>query len=394
MGFVRSDNLQRSPRQSPRSALGARCGTGGFTILELLVVIAIIVLLIGLLMVGLSAAARSAQMANTRVLMTEMVKAITRFNEDTGYYPPILGPRGIPGVSPPYAGAGSGSPATLPGYCRDLFPSPNATTLAGDVQLWNSFTSPAEYLLGGTDRSADGYGVILTASMVTAGGTPLPGARETPRNGVRHPGRDGVWGALLAPAPVSATGYPAPCTGCFGRRNLPADNLDSPASPTAASGIRDMPRYQNARGKQLGPYMDLKDDKMVRGITGLDAAGEPVLVSADEVPNFDVLPKCIVDYWGRPIRYYRKPYSGGEPGIPAVGLFDVGDYFALRPGRFSAGDDVNGSLADGATDLSTSRGLRAAEFALLSYGPDRSWDRTRRVDVAGYNADNVVEVGP
>ena len=49
---------------------------------------------------------------------------------------------------------------------------------------------------------------------------------------------------------------------------------------------------------------------------------------------------------------------------------------------------------DGSGDTSTSRSLQSAEFALLSYGPDKSWDPNVRVDAQGYNKDNIVEAGP
>jgi hypothetical protein len=51
-------------------------------------------------------------------------------------------------------------------------------------------------------------------------------------------------------------------------------------------------------------------------------------------------------------------------------------------------------IADGGGDASTSRALQSAEFALLSYGPDKSWDPGVRVDAQGFNKDNIVEAGP
>lgn len=364
--------------------------SGGFTLLELLVVVGIVVVLIGLLLVGLNMAAQTAQKANTRFFMGGIANALVRFKEDTGYYPPILGPRGNTLAAPIYAGGG-GSPANLPGFCRDLLPSPDGTMTAVEQQKWNSFTSLSEYLVGPDSRAIDGYGVNTQASLTGPSG-PLPGAREMPATGIRHPGNDGVWGALLAPAPTAMAGYPASALGSFARRSLPTDNADNPA---AGAAIVNMPRYQNVRGKALGPYLELKEARLMRGVTGIDANGEPILVGSDEVPNFEALPKVLVDYWGSPIRYYRRPYAAGMPSQPVEPPpFDLGEFFALRPASFSKSDDVDGTRADANGDVSTSRGLRAGDFALLSYGPDRAWNRTARRDAAERNADNIVEIGP
>jgi hypothetical protein len=147
------------------------------------------------------------------------------------------------------------------------------------------------------------------------------------------------------------------------------------------------------RGKALGPYLELKDAVFLGGITDFNTTtGEPTIVRATEDPNFDALPKCIVDYWGRPIRYYRRPYTVPDCASVATG-FTCGDFFALRPQTFEQGTDVDG-FADGGGDTSTSRSLQSAEFALLSYGPDKSWDPNVRADAQGYNKDNIVEAGP
>jgi hypothetical protein len=56
-------------------------------------------------------------------------------------------------------------------------------------------------------------------------------------------------------------------------------------------------------------------------------------------------------------------------------------------------------------DRSSTRRLRAAEFAVMSYGPDRRADLSRRVNFSGpkaagakgrenVNEDNMVETGP
>lgn len=67
-------------------------------------------------------------------------------------------------------------------------------------------------------------------------------------------------------------------------------------------------------------------------------------------------------------------------------------------------DDANPDLQlntqfNGKDRSSTAR-LRMAEFALLSSGPDKKMDRTRRIALSGpnkdvdVNADNIVETGP
>ncbi len=340
-----------------------------FTIIELLVTVAIIILLLGLLLVGLQQAARAAQIAQTKTLMSSINRALVSFKTDVGYYPPVLG-----------RGSGNGSqPVGQLGFGRDLLVPP--LTLSGStsnlaLQQWNSFTSLPEYLLGYGSRTADGYGVVSRppAGTVIQPNSPM-GWREDPRLGIRHPGRDGVWGAVATPNTGTASGT-------FGARN--GFNLTGTPNPD------DSKRFV---GKPLGPYLELKDAVFLGGITDYNATtGEPTIVRATEDPNFDALPKCIVDYWGRPIRYYRRPYTMPDCSAVATG-FTCGDFFALRPQSFEQGTDVDG-VADGGGDTSTSRALQSAEFALLSYGPDKSWDPNVRVDAQGYNKDNIVEAGP
>jgi len=334
-----------------------------FTIIELLVTVAIIILLLGLLLVGLQQAARAAQVAQTKTLMSSINRALVSFKTDVGYYPPVLG-----------HGSGNGAQqAGQLGFCRDLLvpPTSNAT-----IQPWNSFTSLPEFLLGYGSRTADGYGVVTRPppGTVPQANDPM-GWREDPRLGIRHPGRDGVWGAVATPNAGTASGT-------FGARN--GFNLQGTPNPD------DSKRFA---GKPLGPYLELKDAVFLGGITDYNTStGEPTIVRATEAPNFDALPKCIVDYWGRPIRYYRRPYTVPDCSTVATG-FNCGDFFALRPQSFGQGTDVDG-VADGSNDTSTSRELQSAEFALLSYGPDKSWDPTVRADAQGYNKDNIVEAGP
>ena len=129
----------------------------------------------------------------------------------------------------------------------------------------------------------------------------------------------------------------------------------------------------------------------------------------------------ILDYWGQPIRYYRRGYVNLTPNTPDQATdgtnFDLGDFFALRPTKGDQGefipdaqakndvlDDENADLPTSTTmngkDRSSTPRLRSAEFALLSSGPDKKMDRTRRIALSGpnkdvdINADNIVETGP
>ena len=354
-------------------------GRRAFTIIELLVVVGIIVLLVGILIVGLSGAARTAQGAQTRALMSSIANALVRFKADVGYLPPVLGPGGTQAAA---------------GFAQDLrtVPAPFANGTANQVREWFSPTSLATYLIGAGNRNADGFGCV--GDPVFAAGSPPPGARERPALGIKHPGRDGVWGASLG----SGTGAP----GQFGRR--------------ATSALNGNQGY--LKGRVYGPYLELKDPQALGAVVDYQqvAPGEafvPRAVGPSDSNYPTALPgasdavrqnfgMCILDYWGSPIIYYRKGYVNGDPryvatreqvaGSPTCG-FDLSDMPALRPQRFDPGTEVQGS-PDAAGDSFTSRELYGAEFALLSPGPDRRWDPRRRVGLNQENADNIVVTGP
>lgn len=342
-----------------------------FTIVELLTVVAVIVLLVGLLVVVLSSSAKAAQTASTRSLMGTLTNAIAQFKADLGYLPPILGA----------APSGSSLPLSA-GYLRDLL-IPQSTIGAAlpqqvPPQQYVSITSLVEYLTGPGGRNEDGFGGVGTPAANSAGSKELPAA------GIRSPLKDGAWGAYITP--LNAT-QPL---GTFAQRNLPQG---------AGANTSTAP---NVSGRTYGPYLELKEGSIFGAIVGTTPTGAPIVARPGD-NNWDpTAPKCIVDYWGQPIRYYRRGYSNGDPRLTAgrstggsggMGMgWDLSDVFALRPQTFAAGTEVDG-LADGNGDTTTSRALQGADFALMSMGPDRSADFDRRVDESGFNADNVVEVG-
>ncbi|MCH8823104.1 MAG: hypothetical protein IH984_06300 [Planctomycetes bacterium] len=231
-----------------------------------------------------------------------------------------------------------------------------------DIQEWYSVTTLAEYLLGyGTDKQ-DGYG------------DPNP---DIGALGLRDPGPDGVWGATIEGL----------ADGTISQRNL-------------VGGL--------SEGKVYGPYLELKDDHLIGSI---DESGTVSLPGEGSYRPDD--PKVILDYWGKPIRYYRRVYRQGGlkyPYRPDPNLGEsvptLADVFVLRPYNLDPGSatDVRPELADDNEDTTTSFELKTATFALFSRGPDRFLDQTVRFDggdegdfdrdgISGENEDNVVEVG-
>lgn len=411
----------------------------GFTLVELLVTLGIILLLLGTILAALNFASRRAQRANTEFLMTSIRNGLERFKADHGYYPPSLGvPAQLTGAG---IGATLGWPANPPstnlaniGAGRDLLVPPdnadgpvgtkasawNTVARRAGLQRWHSTTSLPEYLLGYGDRSADGYGTVFPTSTV------MPGARERPTLGIRSPGADGVWGAARTPITASEVGAaslgaayagatfnsnPNVLAGLYAQRNLAV-----PPRISQSSGfMNDLGNNDgagisrtriNLEGKVFGPYLDVREDTVVGGITGWDLVNDPAgngswyeprIVRSAEAANFEVLPKCFIDYWGRPIRYYRRAYTQLDPAREDERRdgrqFDLGDFFALRPAAMARGAATDG-IADFNGDTTTTRALQAAEFALLSVGPDRRWNPLYRSDADGFNFDNIVEVGP
>jgi type II secretory pathway pseudopilin PulG len=358
-----------------------------FTIVELLIVIAVIIMLMGILIVAINAATRTAQGANTRSLMSSIKQALVRFKADIGYYPPVLGDPTPQVFDPPgehdlrklfdprgefpweWGDGDDVVPEDSDGNPNDVY--------VERIQEWHSVTSLAEYLLGYGNHNQDGYGVIDPTNPNDTY------AQEQPPVAIRDPGRDGVWGATI--------------------------HGDADGSLWARMRGDD-PRVDT--GKVYGPYLDLKDERMLAAVS----AGEPydsqgkLRLSFPGGGDFDPdNPKVIVDYWGNPIRYYRRLYSPGDlrspyrrmnrtpPLLPEATLSDV---FVLRPFEVDPGAaiDVPGESPDDRSDAdgdtTTTIALNSAEFALFSAGADRNFDETVRYDAEGYNQDNIVELGP
>ncbi len=344
-------------------------GIRAFTVVELLVVVAVIVLLVGILVTVLSSSAKAAQAASTRALMGSISSALARFKTDLGYFPPVLG------AAPSMPSAVGSS-----GHLRDLLIPQviGGPTLPQQVtpQNYCSITTLVEYLIGPGGRDQDGYGAV---------GTPVAnslGSKEIPAVGIRAPLKDGAWGSYLTP--LNSTQPP----GTFAQRNLP----QGVAANTST--------LANVSGRALGPYLELKDASMFGAVVGFAPSGAPIVARPGDNSFIETAPRCIVDYWGQPIRYYRKGYMNADPRMTrgrgstgSLGLgWDLSDIFVLRPQRFEAGTGIDG-LADANGDTTTSKGLVGAEFALFSMGPDRDADFTARVDAGGFNEDNVVEIG-
>ena len=349
-------------RPGARPRFSRPSGRGGFTIVEMLVVLGIIVMLISILIVALSKAAAVGQQANTSFLMSSMSSGIAQFKGDHGYVPPVLGVNGTPDSYPGWSRDG-----ILPGgWEGDL-----SQTDLNEMQQWYSVTSLAEYLLGYGSRDEDGYGVI---GDITAANN--PGRLESPAVGIRSPGGDGLWGAVFNPR-VGGIGQP----GGYLYRNPggAGTGIPVPGGATNNNGVQ-------IKGRIFGPYIELKDANL---LGGLAPNGDVV---GPEDPDYANRPKVILDYWGTPIRYYRRAYDGGDPAVYRKGV-DLGDIFALRPWTIKADLESNGA-PDGRGDTSTTPQLKAAEFGLLSVGPDRSVAPISRYDTEEFNRDNIQELGP
>ena len=253
------------------------------------------------------------------------------------------------------------------------------------IQNYYSMTAMVEYLIGPGGKDEDGYGAIGTVSQWTDPAVKIAALKESPAAGIRSPLKDGVWGAYSNPN----TGTQSP--GNFSRRNLP-QGIAANTSTVA-----------NVSGRMLGPYLELKDGSLLGAIVGTDSVtGQPIVARAGDNNWNPTAPKVLLDYYGQPIRFYRKGYANGDPkrvggkevggGLGTGVGWDLSDIFVLRPQSFLPNTEIDG-LADGNGDTTTSRSLQMADFALFSSGPDQRADFTVRRDVTLFNEDNIVEVG-
>ncbi len=205
--------------------------------------------------------------------------------------------------------------------------------LAGDfagLQDWWSITSSAEYLIG--------YGG--------------PGQDGADGLGIRGPGREGAWGATRV-------------------AGLLAD------------------RNPITTGKVYPPYVQLEDEELLGSV---DAGGNIFLPGEGGYDPLD--PKVILDYWGRPIRFYLDHPDRS---------MDLGDVIVLRPFEMASGSESTSPFADARADNYTSAALKSGKFAYFSAGPDGELNpeiryddpddpqNTLNTDFA--NQDNLVEVG-
>ena len=350
-----------------------------FTIIELLTVVGVIVVLAGLLVVAVSSASKAAQAASTRSMMGAVSRGLTQFKTDLGYLPPVLG-------SP---GTGASQTGSV-GYLRDLVIPPiltgGSTPLqVTQIQNYYSMTSMVEYLIGPGGKDEDGYGAIGTVSQWTDPAVKIAALKESPAAGIRSPQKDGVWGAYSNPNAGTQS------LGNFSRRNLP-QGINANTSTVA-----------NVSGRMLGPYLELKDGSLLGAIVGTDSVtGQPIVARAGDNNWNPTAPKVLLDYYGQPMRFYRKGYANGDPkriggkqvggGLGAGVGWDLSDIFVLRPQRFDPNTEIDG-LADALGDTASSKSLQMADFALFSSGPDQRADFTVRRDATLFNEDNVVEVG-
>jgi type II secretory pathway pseudopilin PulG len=230
-------------------------------------------------------------------------------------------------------------------------PDPDGGTFAVDIQDWYSVTSLAEFLVGYGSQRQDGYGFDAVSNLYQD---------ENPPAGIRDPGRDGAWGATLNDD--NGNGL----FGDLGDRNPPIE------------------------GRVYGPYVDVSDERLLGSIDSTTGA----VFFPGEAGYDPVAPKVICDYWGRPIRYYRRVHVPGTIDYPdrRVSLSEV---VLLRPFQAKEANVVPDAVTYGGAPIGlTTYELQSKDFGLFSGGPDTVFDPTARADDDELNRDNVVEVGP
>ena len=362
-----------------------------FTMIELLVVIGVVVTLLGILVVAVGKAANTAQTTSTLALMNSMKVALHQFRGDIGYLPPVLG-HPNPDFTLPPDNHDLRKLFDPRGVLPELVDGTANGAYAGNIQKWFSWTTLPDYLIGYGNHDQDGYGNV---GDVDDGIWDY----ELPPIGLRDPGPDGVW---------EATVYGDQDGSLLSRMRRPNP------SPNALSNID--------RGKVYGPYLELKDDHLLASTDGtIDSAGRLNLFFPGDAGYDPLLPKVILDYWGHPIRYYRRLYAPGSlkspyrPHGPDTLPPTLSDVFVLRPFEIEPGKAIDGlgdlsqaSYLQGSGDPTTIAALNSAEFALFSTGPDGLINPDIRYDnpedpgndpygngpTSFANEDNIVELGP
>jgi type II secretory pathway pseudopilin PulG len=338
---------------------------------EIMAVMAIIVVLIGLLIVAAGGARRAAMASTTGARLNALSQAVTRFESDAGYLPPLLDNdrAGIDGLEPSRQIRGSSYPDYL-----------------ATMQRRYSYTSPAEYLLGYGTAAEDGKDGF----------------------GIHRPGEDGFWNASWNDGVSSDQGVQD------GRYELRERK----------------PVREGQQGTVLGPYLEIDDPAMVGALgweledqndpDGLGAwdgsidpaTNQPVVYFPGD-PGFSAeAPKVIVDAWGTPIRYYRLNHPPGQPSVRYPAQYEpvggegwrysptMSEYFALRPWEVGEEEAIIWWFNDGATkwgdfsdsggggtargDPTTTRTLVNGRFAFASAGPNRRMYDWARIDFPGH----------
>lgn len=151
----------------------------GFTLIELLVTSAVIVILLGILIVAFSAVRTTARGTITNRLLANVTQAIDRFEEDTGYLPPLLVPD-----NPGYEHI-TGEPTSR---VRTIVPEaqPDPRVALRNARYKSDYTLTA-YLLGTGDINGDAPGDDgVFPNLDDDDGVAGPG--------IRSPGPDKSWG--------------------------------------------------------------------------------------------------------------------------------------------------------------------------------------------------------
>jgi prepilin-type N-terminal cleavage/methylation domain-containing protein len=151
----------------------------GFTLIELLVTIAVIVILLGILIVAFGAVRTTARGTITNRLIANVTQAIDRFEEDTGYLPPLLVPN-----NPGYAHVTAEPTNRVETIVPEAQSDPR--TALRNARYKSDYTLTA-YLLGTGDINGDAPGdEDIFPNRDEDDGVAGPG--------IRNPGPDKSWG--------------------------------------------------------------------------------------------------------------------------------------------------------------------------------------------------------